>query len=347
MSDEWRAQQLEKLAEVEREIQRQTAQLEAELLEIKAGRVWRAVKPVRFEVPGRCGEGAFSPDGGELAVASGFEQTNFDPNGEVSVYSTQSGKCLRTWSFSAYRVVVVPTGSGEYVHAWYSQDGRPHPGDLTWCDPSGERQALATGLEINRMIGTSTGCAAVTSDGDLLIMAGAEVSRARRHIPAYNLACEPGTGMLAAVGDGLVLMNKAGRVVAKARDAVADHVVFLGPDRLVTLDDEGRATIWLHEGRRLLRAMSIDAALNVNRLIALPRHNGILAPNRFTGQASLIWVNGQALQMVEPPKRVHGHDAWGSADGRLLAVTKPFNAFLPPAPAQVEIFPPEMVLVGG
>lgn len=151
------------------------------------------------------------------------------------------------------------------------------------------------------MIGTSTGCAAVTSDGDLLIMAGAEVSRARRHIPAYNLACEPGTGMLAAVGDGLVLMNKAGRVVAKARDAVADHVVFLGPDRLVTLDDEGRATIWLHEGRRLLRAMSIDAALNVNRLIALPRHNGILAPNRFTGQASLIWSMARPCKWSSRP----------------------------------------------
>lgn len=352
MSDEWRASQPEKLAEVEREIDRHTEPLEGGP---GTGRELRALTPVTgpswpisFEVPGRCGEGSFSRDGRELAIASGFEETNVSPDGEVAGYGTRSGAGGSKWLFSAYRAVVVPTWDGQYVHSWHSDGGRLRAGDLTWWEASGQRRVLATGLKINSMIVTLLGCAGVTSNGDLLLMNGAEVSRARRNIPVHGLACDPETGKLAAVGHGLVLMDYSGRVLVKARKVVADHVAFLGTHRLVTLDAGGNATIWLHEGRgRLVRGASIDGPRNANRLIALPQHNAVLAPNRYTGQTSLIWADGQALRMIHPPTAVHGHDAWGSFDGRLLAVTRPVNRFLPPAPARVDIFPTEMLLEGG
>ena len=348
MSGEWLADQLEELAAKqwrEAELRDPNAARRLQTLTPVSGLSW----PVRLDVPGRCGEGSFSRGERLLAVASGFEEANSSPDGQVAVYGTLTGMGGDKWPFSAYRAAVALTWDGGcYVHSWHSDGDRLRAGDLTWRDTSGQRQVLATGLKINSMIDTLLGCAAVTSNGNLLFMTGAKVSRARRNIPVHGLACGPNGGMLAAVGDGLVLMDQRGRVVARAGKVVADHVAFIDDWQLVTLDAEGRATIWLCEGRgRLVRGMSIDGPRNVNRPISLPQHHAVLAPNRYTGQTSLIWADGQALRMIEPPEVVHGHDAWVSPDGRLLAVAKADNEFVTPTPARVEIWPTVLLFAGG
>jgi hypothetical protein len=301
---------------------------------------------VRFEVPGRCGDGSFSPDGRELVISSGFQSPNNMPQGEVSVYSTASGECLRRWPFDAYRVVVVHAQGGEYVHAWHQVGDSLQPGDLTWCDPSGRRQVLDTGPPINPLVATPTGCAGVTADGELFIVTGTEVIKPGAAVPAHGLACEPNSGLLAAVGNGLVLMDRVGKEVARTPEAVAEHVAFVGENRLVTLH-AGIATLWRHDDGRLVRAMSTVGPQHVDRLIGLPQHDAVLAPSRRSTRTAMFRITDQSLRMVEPPRAVHGHDTWGSASGNLLAVTNPINGFLPPAPEQVEIFHTETLLWGG
>lgn len=291
--------------------------------------------PVRIQVPGRCPSGSFSPDGTELAVASGFQRTNNLPHGEIAVFDLPRGRCLQRHEFEAYHAQVLHTGREVLVADWQLQAGSLVPGDLARYRPGG-REVLMSDVGINPMVHTSSGFAALTHQGDLLLGAADDVRALPPPGPVVCLAVDLGTGRIAVGGDRLVLLDGAGQRLATALvPTTLLDVVFVGPDRLVGVGP-GFVTLWRTDGHELTVAARTDAVPRLDKLAAPAGRQLVVGIDREQ-YVTIIEVTGDALHVVATPAQLHGRTVWGSPGGRLLALPDRINEHLPPAPEQIEV----------
>ncbi|GAA4973148.1 hypothetical protein [Actinoplanes utahensis] len=296
----------------------------------KPGTVW-------FEVEGRCSDGSFSPDGRELAVASGGERVNGTPDVHLGVYSTEDGSLRYEYDLQAYHVSVVHSGDGVFVADWQHRGEMLEPGALVHYTAS-RRTVLTPEAGINPMVGTATGVAALTYEGDLLLGGIAGVDVAGRPGPVACLAADRESGRLAAGGDSLVLLDEQGRPLATAPvDRELHQVAFLDPDRLVSFDGE-KVHLWRHRAGDLTAVAGVKALGGAQRLVALPRLGVVLGGSRHLSEITMARIDRDTVAPEPPPTGLTGGDLWHSADEELLAVPSRYNHFLPPAPEQVEIF---------
>jgi hypothetical protein len=296
----------------------------------KPGTIW-------FEVSGRCSAGGFSPDGTEIAIASGGQRVNGTPDVHLGVYSTADGALRYEHQLQAYHVAVAHSGDGVYAADWQHLGDRLEPGALVHYTAA-RREVLLPSAGINPMITTRTGVAALTYEGDLLVGGIAGVAVAGRPGPLACLATDLETGRLAAGGDGLAVLDETGKVLATAAtDRELHQIAFLAPDRLATFDGE-KVHLWRYRSGDLTAVAGVRALPNTQRLVALPNWGVLLGGSRHNGQVTMARLNGDTILPAPPPPTLTGGDLWSAPTGDLLAVASPYNAFLPPAPEQVELF---------
>ncbi len=296
---------------------------------------WQRSGPLRLQVPGRCPSGSFSPDGSELAVASGFQRINNQPVGEVCVFAVDAGECVLRHEFEAYEVRVLHTSDGVLVADWQIRDKWLEPGCLARYTP-GRREMLLPDVGINSFAHTPIGFAALTYQGDLLVGAVGDIRTLPPPGPKVCLAADSHSGRLAVGGDRLVLLDDAGRQLAAAPVPTdVHHVVFLDPDRLVTADP-ATVTLWRRDGDSLTVQTNTNRMPRLSRLVAL-RERGIVIGVDGHPTVMAAEVGTDSLRVVAPPRALHGRDVWAAPSGALVALPDRINAWLPPAPEQVEV----------
>jgi hypothetical protein len=291
--------------------------------------------PLRLRVPGRCPDGSFSPDGSQLAVASGFQRVNGTPDGEIAVFATDDERCLQRHTFEAYSVRVVHTGDGVVVADWQLRDGKLAVGRLARHTPGGV-DVLVEDIGINPLVHTPDGFAALTHQGDLVLGAGDDVGMLPPPGPVACLASDPVSGRLAAGGDRLVVMDADGRPLAAAAvPATLLEVAFLGPDRLITAAP-GALTLWQVDGADLTVRASTSAVPYLADLVVLPRHGLVVGIDRELW-TTVVQVGDSSLDVVATPEGLHGRDVWADPSGDVVALPYRIDRSLPPAPEQVEV----------
>jgi hypothetical protein len=291
--------------------------------------------PLRLQVPGRCPAGSFSPDGSELAVASGFRRTNNTPVGEICVFAMDTGECVLRHEFEAYDVRLLHTSDGVLVADWQTRDKWLEPGSLTRYT-LGQREVLFPDVGINFFAHTRDGFAALTYQGDLLVGSAGDIRMLPPPGPKDCLAVDSESGRLAVAGDRLVLLDDAGRQLAAAPvPANLHHVVLLDPDRLVTADPS-TVTLWRRDGDSLAVQASTDRMPGLSRLVALPERGMVIGVDRHP-TVMAAEVGTDSLRVIAPHRALHGRDVWAASSGALVALPDRINQWLPPAPEQVEV----------
>jgi hypothetical protein len=291
--------------------------------------------PVQIQVPGRCPAGSFSPDGSQLAVASGFEQINRTPEGEVSVFATDDGRCLQRHVLEAWTVRILCTGYGVLVADWQIRDGTLTAGRLARY--TGHRhEVLAEDIGINVLANSPAGFAALTDQGELLLGAGDDLRMLPPPGPRSRLAVDLGSGRIAVGGDRIVLLDEAGRPLATAdTPSGVLAMAFVGPDRLITAEP-GLITMWDLDGDTLTVGARTEAVPYLADLAVVPHQNLVVGVDRGLWMA-LVHVGRDALHVIETPEALHGRVIWGSPSGERIALPDRINDAFAPAPEQVEV----------
>jgi len=224
-----------------------------------------------------------------------------------------------------------------FVTDWQIRGDQLVVGVLARFGPRG-REVLVPDVGINPFIAVPGGFAALTYEGDLLVGDSVDIARPPKPGPAVCLACDHASGRLAVGGDRLVLLDPIGRELGVAAVPAEVHqVTFLGPDRLVTTDAT-MVYLWqYHDESLTIRASAVGLG-GMSRLVGLPDYGLVIGASRHLSSTTMARVSEAAIQVLPPPSTLQGADVWLAPHGELIAVAGPFNAFLPPAPEQVEIF---------
>jgi len=174
--------------------------------------------------------------------------------------------------------------------------------------------------------------------GELLLGTATTLRRVTRHelgLPAVFafpvvLAAEPATGRLAIGGRrglDLSILSANLRLIAHRRDETGSgvrDVVFVGRDRLVTVDVHGWVMRWRRAGNTLRLDQSVQVPLGSGAADDRPSLCAMPARGRFAvvGFDRVTWLDADTFAVVEPPAGSrNGVDRlWASPDGHLLAV---------------------------
>ncbi|MEV4513239.1 hypothetical protein AB0K00_30220 [Dactylosporangium sp. NPDC049525] len=298
---------------------------------------------------------AFAPDGRSIVLAASDGMWRLDA---VRRFSLPGGEPLTQWPVQLREGALLDLGDVVVAEDHY----RYHLYELT---ADGHRtltaeqrcERVGNGMNLRPLVPAGDGFVTTVDGSELLVGAGRPLTV--RRIPALHLppprwsscrplAVDPGSGRLAVHGSrSIAVLAPNLQAVAWTDDTrPVQEAVFLGPDRLVTSDDD-RLTRWQVDGRRLIPEATGPSIGWLTHVTALPDRGQVLAvgprgygsrmrlfdaetldpagelPALFDQPAWCVWVSqdGGRIVFANRDRTTHVHDIVSASV--LDALTRP------------------------